>query len=172
MKAAMYIVFYEIVRGELLFTSLYCTIIHKKILFSLIGGFKMRKTLTIFMTMLMAIMLVACNNDTNVSNEDSNGNEIGTVTIQLTRDNGEEEISEDEVALYEGDTVMDVMKRNYDIETAYEGEFIHGINGIAPEEGENYAWMYTVNGEEAMVGATEYELEPGDVVHFDYASWE
>lgn len=132
----------------------------------------MKRMMSILFMMFMAITLIACNDNSDVNNNSLDGNEIGTVTIELTKENGEEEISVDEVALYEGDTVMDVMERNYEIETAYEGQFIHGINGIAPNEGETYAWVYTVNGEEVMVGANEYELSPGDVVHFDYSSWE
>ena len=32
-------------------------------------------------------------------------------------------------------------------------------------------WFYFVNGFEASAGAAEYELSPGDVVHWDYRSW-
>lgn len=130
----------------------------------------MRKTFALFFSMMMAIMLVACgNNDGN--NSGASGEEIGKVTIELLRES-EEKISREEVALFAGDTLMDVMDRNFEIETVYDGQFIHGINGIAPEEGENYAWIYTVNGEEVLIGATEYELEPGDFVEFDYISWD
>ncbi|WP_081472446.1 DUF4430 domain-containing protein [Ornithinibacillus scapharcae] len=34
------------------------------------------------------------------------------------------------------------------------------------------SWMFSVNGEQSMVGAGEVELKDGDTVNFDYQSWE
>ncbi len=65
---------------------------------------------------------------------------------------------------------MEVMEENYEVEQT-EG-FINSIEGIAGNEEEKMAWMYTINGEDAMVGANEYEVEDGDEIAFNYQSWE
>lgn len=105
------------------------------------------------------------NNSTNSSEKQE---EI--VVIVISKDEGEEVITEKEVAIEKGAILMDVMKENFDLEE--EGGFITSIDGIAPEEDEKKDWMYFVNDETAMVGAAEYELSAGDKVNFDLQSWE
>lgn len=67
---------------------------------------------------------------------------------------------------------MDVLKENFYVETEQDGKFITSIERVAPKEGEEKAWMFTVNGEMANVGASSYELSPGDEVNFDLHSYE
>jgi hypothetical protein len=129
----------------------------------------MKKFLYAFL-LIMIVALSGCNANDQAKEEPAKTAEE-TVTVILSKDKGAEEIGTKEVDYQEGDTVMDVMERNYEIETAFEGKFINGIDGIVPKEGEAYAWMYSVNGEDATVSATEYELKPGDEIHFDYQSW-
>ncbi|GAB3052645.1 DUF4430 domain-containing protein [Virgibacillus ainsalahensis] len=93
-----------------------------------------------------------------------------SVTITLSKDDGDEVITEEEVAIEEDAILMDVMEENFDIE--HDGGFITSIDGIAPEEGEEKSWMFFVNGETAMVGAEELELSPDDEVTFDLQAWE
>ena len=49
------------------------------------------------------------------------------------------------------------------------GKFVESICGVAGTD--STAWVYTVNGEEALVGCADYLLEPGDVVEWLYISW-
>lgn len=94
------------------------------------------------------------------------------VQVLVTQNNGEEALSDMVIEFEEGDTVMDVMEDNFEIETQYDGTFISSISGVKAEDGETLSWFYSVNKEEAMVGANEYELSDGDVVEFDFHSWE
>lgn len=94
------------------------------------------------------------------------------VQVLVTQNNGEESILDTSLEFEDGNTVMDVMEENFNIETEYDGAFISSINGLKAEDGETLSWFYSVNGEEAMVGANEYELSNGDVVEFDFHSWE
>ncbi|MDT8862156.1 DUF4430 domain-containing protein [Alkalihalobacillus sp. MEB130] len=94
------------------------------------------------------------------------------VTIVLSQDDQENVVSENTVSFEEGQTLMDVMQEHYEITTAYEGAFISGINGIESDDETSSYWLYTINGEEALVGANEYELEHEDMIHFHYASLE
>jgi Domain of unknown function (DUF4430) len=93
------------------------------------------------------------------------------VEIVVTKENGKEKITSSTIEFEEGQSLMDAMKKNFDLETAYEGTFITGINGEIADESKQYAWVYSINGEEAMVGASEYILKDGDVIQFDLHKW-
>lgn len=92
------------------------------------------------------------------------------VEIVVSQENGAEILAQEELEIEEGLTLMEVMKENFEVEE--EEGFISAINGLQAEEGESYAWLYTINGEQATVGAADYEIENGDVIEFDFQSWE
>jgi Domain of unknown function (DUF4430) len=127
-------------------------------------------------------ILFGCSNDPS-TNESSNNNTEKTVdkeekaeivTVVISKNNGEEIIEEKEIEIESGKevTVMDVMQENFDIETQFDGAFVASINGVAGSEEEKTSWFYSVNGEEAMVGANEYKLKPEDKIEFDLHKWE
>lgn len=92
-------------------------------------------------------------------------------TIKLTKD-GEESISEKTVEFEEGESLMEVMERNFELTLDDSKEFIVGIDGLESDTATSYFWTYKINEEEIMVGAKEYMLKADDVVYFDYAKWE
>ncbi|QHT46910.1 DUF4430 domain-containing protein [Bacillus sp. SB49] len=91
-----------------------------------------------------------------------------TVEVELSQDNGAEEIASESITAEEGTNLMQVMEDNFKVEQS--GGFINTIEGVGGDE--KKAWMYTVNGEEGQVGAEDYELKDGDQVTFDYHAWE
>ncbi len=134
--------------------------------------FGMNKWYSIFTAMVLAIgVLAGCGaqqeEEETSTTEEEQAEEL-TVDVQISE--GDEMIAEDEFKVEEGTTLMEVMESNYEVEQT-EG-FINSIEGIPTNEEEKMAWMYTINGEEVMVGANEYELEDGDEVLFNYQSWE
>ncbi|MCP3025819.1 DUF4430 domain-containing protein [Halobacillus sp. A5] len=124
-------------------------------------------------TLIAAVFLAGCqgegDNDEGSSGKADQSEEV-TIEIEISEDEGEEVVSTEEHTVEEGALLMDVMEGHYDVEED-EG-FINSIEGISAEEGEEKAWMYTINGEEASVGANEYELEEGDEINFDFQSRE
>lgn len=131
----------------------------------------MKKITKWMFVMIMAIsMLMACSTNEEVEPQDSTTNETGDVTIIISEEEADEVYSEDEIPIEEDAILMDVMKENYDIEE--EEGFIHSIDGVVAEEDDQKAWIYSVNGEEALVGAEEYELSIDDEVVFDLQGWE
>ncbi|HLR80009.1 MAG TPA: DUF4430 domain-containing protein [Bacillota bacterium] len=145
----------------------------------------MNKWLLRLLTMLLVIGLVtgcSVNQDeqqeTNKPGEQSERTEQNqssteaeeTVVITISKDEGEKIIAEQEIAIEADAILMDVLKDSFEIEE--EGGFITSIEGVAPEDDEEKAWMYFVNGEMASVGAEEFELHPGDEVTFDLQAWE
>ena len=45
------------------------------------------------------------------------------------------------------------------------GEFVSGINGIAPASNEAF-WSFNVNGKASEVGVSDYHVQPGDKLEF------
>lgn len=133
--------------------------------------------------MMVGALLSGCGTSDNTNKESTDSsNETeeteGTseaqedeIVIIISKDEGEETLEEKTVAIEDGAVLMEVMEENFELETEFDGEFITSINGVGPEDGEEIAWMYSVNGETPNVGASEYELEPGDEVVFDLQPW-
>jgi Domain of unknown function (DUF4430) len=100
----------------------------------------------------------------------------GDVTLTVTRDFGAERLHEgiDEETANEGDTVMRLLRQNYDVETRYGGGFVQEVDGIAGgrESGRPADWFYYVNGIEAPVGAAERRVTAGERVWWDHHRWE
>ncbi|MGP4076977.1 DUF4430 domain-containing protein [Halobacillus sp. K22] len=93
-----------------------------------------------------------------------------SVQIEISKNNGEETLADKELSVEEGATLLNVMEDNFEVEQS--DGFINSIEGISGDQEKKMAWMYTINGEEAQVGANEYELKQGDEIVFDYHSWE
>jgi Domain of unknown function (DUF4430) len=109
------------------------------------------------------------------------GEETGDVTLSVTRDFGAAELHDgpgadepQKEAVDEGDTVMRVLQRSYDVETRFGGGFVQEIDGLAggQEDGRRADWFYYVNGIEAPVGAAERRLSGGERVWWDHHEWE
>lgn len=112
--------------------------------------------------------------DNSSQTEESEGSseaEENEIVITISQNEGEEILEEKTVAIEDGAILMEVMEENFDLETEFDGEFIAKIDGVGPEDGEEVAWMYNVNGQTPSVGASEYELEAGDEVVFDLQPW-
>lgn len=132
--------------------------------------------LTLFTIFTTLVLVVGCSNESTTPAEEeetvveTTESQEEVIKVTISKDEGEEVLSEKEIEIEENAILMDIMKENYDIEE--DDGFITSIDGVAPEEGEEKAWMYFVNDEMAMVGAAEYELEAGDNVVFDLQAWE
>lgn len=99
--------------------------------------------------------------------------EGGGATIRVTRDFGAQVLSSDRVEkVREDQTVMRLLRSKNEVKTRYGGAFVQSIDGLSGRGGSGFAdWFFFVNGIEAGKGAAEYELNPGDVVQWDYRNW-
>ncbi|MFZ0368593.1 MAG: DUF4430 domain-containing protein [Halobacillus sp.] len=128
-------------------------------------------------TLLLAILLTAgtlsgCGTQTEEkanAGQEEEKQEV-SVQVEISKNNGEETLADKEISVEEGTTLLKVMEDNFEVEQS-EG-YINSIEGIAGNQEKKMAWMYTINGEEAQVGANEYEVKQGDMIVFDYHSWE
>jgi hypothetical protein len=97
----------------------------------------------------------------------------GGATLRVTRDFGHRELGSvtlDKVR--EGQTVMRMLRREFDVTTRYGGRFVQSIDGLEGEgTGGQADWFFWVNGVEADKGAAEWDVEPGDRIQWDYRDW-
>jgi Domain of unknown function (DUF4430) len=96
------------------------------------------------------------------------------VELAVTRDFGHERLGTTRIeSVREGETVMRMLRSEFDIETRFGGRFVQAIDGLEGQgTGGEADWFYFVNGVEASVGAADFELSPGDHVQWDYRDWE
>ena len=94
-------------------------------------------------------------------------------TLRVTRDFGHELLSERRTkSVREDETVMRLLRSVNEVETRFGGRFVQSIDGLSGRgPGGRSDWFFYVNGIEAGEGAAEFELFPGDVVHWDYRDW-
>lgn len=114
-------------------------------------------------------------NNSTESSETGSANETeeqsDEIEIIISKNDGEETLDQKTVSIEDDAILMDIMEEHFDLETEFDGAFVVTINGVGPEEDEELAWMYSVNGKQPNVGADEYEVEFGDEVVFDLQPW-
>jgi Domain of unknown function (DUF4430) len=99
----------------------------------------------------------------------------GTVTVTVSQDFGRERLAPtSRQSAREGETVMRLLQRSFDVTTRYGGNFVQEIDGVSGgrEDGRRVDWFYYVNGIESSMGAGERKLYPGDRVWWDHHDWE
>lgn len=123
----------------------------------------MRRLLVI----LLALALAACGGAGAGGDSPA---EQGSATLWVTRDRGAEVLLTATVPA--GQTVVQALDGEAEIETRYGGRFVQAIDGVEGNLARQEDWFFFVNGIEPDVGGTEVVLEPGDVAWWDFRSWE
>ena len=136
---------------------------------------KSKKTLV---WILVAAVLALCAigvyfvTTTDLFSNDEIGTDLVTFELSVTV-GGEEVIWNEEVSVTEGTTLIDAMTANITedggvvcTDGGY-GAYITSICGYSENYETNEYWVYTVNGESIMEGASVYCPEDGDEVVFD-----
>jgi hypothetical protein len=97
----------------------------------------------------------------------------GGATLRVTRDFGHRELGEVRLAsVREGQTVMRMLRSEFDVTTRFGGRFVQSIDGLEGQgSGGQVDWIFWVNGVEADKGAAEWEVEPGDRIQWDHRDW-
>jgi hypothetical protein len=124
---------------------------------------------------LLAALLVACFAAVAAGCGFGEGEERagGGATLRVTRDFGHRELGSVSVdKVREGQTVMRLLRSDFDVKTRFGGRFVQSIDGLSGEgAGGQIDWFFFVNGVEADKGAAEWELSPGDHVQWDRRDW-
>lgn len=127
----------------------------------------------ILVVWIVGVTLVGCsndNNDSNVTTSTTNSSqseevEEGYIRVTVSRDNGSQYITEEQIQIEEGKNLLDLMKTKFFIEQS-SGD-ITSIERVKASEDENTAWEYTVNGKEMDVLPIDYIPNSGDKIVFD-----
>jgi len=99
----------------------------------------------------------------------------GSVTVTVSQDFGVRRMAPTSTQqAREGETVMRLLQRSFDVKTRFGGNFVQEIDGVSGgrEEGRRVDWFYYVNGIESSEGAGERRLYPGDRIWWDHHRWE
>lgn len=99
----------------------------------------------------------------------------GSVTVTVSQDFGERQLAPTlRETAREGETVMRVLQRSFDVQTRFGGNFVQEIDGVSGgrEDGQRVDWFYYVNGIESSQGAGERKLHAGDRIWWDHHDWE
>ncbi|HEV7845430.1 MAG TPA: DUF4430 domain-containing protein [Thermoleophilaceae bacterium] len=97
----------------------------------------------------------------------------GAATLRVTRDFGHRALGSAKLdKVREGDTVMRLLRSNFDITTRFGGRFVQSIDGLKGKgAGGQVDWFFWVNGLEADKGAAEWDIDPGDRILWDRRDW-
>lgn len=90
--------------------------------------------------------------------------ELVEVTLSVTEDGELIKDGEQVVEVPEGALLLDVMKDYYTIEESE--SFISAINGVEQDGEAGKWWVFDLNGEMALTGAAETELQAGDLIEW------
>ena len=130
------------------------------------------KKMSYILVLVGFLTLTACSSNSPTasssveSNESTSSTEVAEmkVTVSLMKDG--KEVTNKELTLKEGTTLMDAMKENFDL--VEENKMITAIDGIEQDKKESYYWTYKINDEMVNTGAAETTLHPNDKVVFTY----
>src|ERR687896_2763245 len=98
----------------------------------------------------------------------------GGAQLRVTRDFGHEVLGAVRLdTLREDQTVMRMLRSEFDVDTRFGGRFVQAIDGLEGAGASGTSdWFFFVNGVESGTGAAEYELSPGDRVQWDHRRWD
>ncbi len=135
----------------------------------------MRKFYALCASLLVAFaLLTGCQSQKDSEQENANASQEEkqevSVHLEISQNNGEKSLSNKDFSVEKGTMLMEALKENFNVEE--NDGYITSIEGVKADESKKQAWMYTINGEEASVGADQYELKEGDKVVFDMHKWE
>ena len=97
----------------------------------------------------------------------------GGAVLRVTRDFGHKELGSTKLdSVRESETVMRMLRSDFDVTTRFGGRFVQSIDGLEGQGAGGQAdWFYWVNGLEADKGAAEWEVLPGDRIQWDHRDW-
>jgi hypothetical protein len=110
--------------------------------------------------LLLALVLAGCG---------ANGRDHGTATLWVTRDRGAHVIFSGPVSA--GSDGIRTVERKLKVTTRYGGRYLQSVNSLAGSLTQQRDWFFYVNGVEGGRSAAEVRIQPGDVLWWDFRSW-
>lgn len=102
----------------------------------------------------------------------------GQLLLSVTHNFGSSNVFNQNVAVGDGQSLIDLMREHFDVETAYGGGFVNSINGTKSAYTDKSVftrkkidWFYYSNGSVGAIGADALQPKPGDTIWWDYHAW-
>lgn len=128
---------------------------------ALAGGFVLMPTV---LGALLAFAIAGCGGGSESA--------TGGAGLHITRDFGQRVLKPAVTTeLGSGSTAMRQLQRAANVETAFGGRYVSGIDGLRQDSAAGYDWLFYVDGEEPAIGAASWRLKPGQVVQWDRHQW-
>ncbi|WP_068671979.1 DUF4430 domain-containing protein [Oceanobacillus sp. Castelsardo] len=134
----------------------------------------MGKYSIILVTFFILFIFSGCSesneNENNVTTKTSNSTHSEEVAedfvrITVSKNNGTEFLTEEEISIESGENLLELMQNNFYTEQV-NGQ-ITSIERQKANEKENLLWVITVNDEPLTVMPAEYKVQSGDKIIFD-----
>ena len=113
----------------------------------------------------------------NVQPKHESQGEGSQAALWVTQDFSSSVLLDKQIAVDRNISVLDIIKANLEVDTAYGGGFINAINGLQSGYtgklfgGKKMDWFYWVNGIMVAEGAGDYIPMSGDRIWWDYHDW-
>lgn len=133
---------------------------------------KIMKAFLLTVPLLFAVLGGCTNSSENTTSNDTGQEtavstseaQIETFQALIVLKDGDEELTSKEVSFNEEQTLMEIMKENFEVEE--DNGMITAIDGHEQDESASKYWVYTVNDEQVNEGAATKVLSPDDQVVF------
>lgn len=119
----------------------------------------MKKIYSLVLLFFSTILLVACQSHQTTTSSSSSEEHLVQLVVKTDKNTTDEKVS-----FTQGDTVMDLLKANYDVEET--DGFITAIDGVQQDEKAGKYWMFDVNDELAPKSADQIKIQDGDKIEF------
>lgn len=119
----------------------------------------MKKIYSLVLLFFSTILLVACQSHQSTTSSSSSEEHLVQLVVKTDKNTTDEKVS-----FTQGDTVMDLLKANYDVEET--DGFITAIDGVKQDEKAGKYWMFDVNDELAPKSADQIKVQDGDKIEF------
>lgn len=119
----------------------------------------MKKIYSLVLLFFSTILLVACQSHQSTTSSSSSEEHLVQLVVKTDKNTTDEKVS-----FTQGDTVMDLLKANYDVEET--DGFITAIDGVKQDKKSGKYWMFDVNDELAPKSADQIKVQDGDKIEF------
>lgn len=124
----------------------------------------------IAVSFIVSTIIYACSTQTS-----GMGADTIAVRVVVTRNFGKELMFDERLEVMPNTSAMAALMQVAEVETAYGGGFVNGINGLRSgytgREKTETDWFFYVNGIQSNNGALDYKLQEGDIQHWDLHDW-
>jgi hypothetical protein len=112
------------------------------------------------LVLVLALALAGCG---------GSGREYGTATLWVTTDRGAHVVFAGSVPA--GSDGIRTVEAKLKVTTRYGGRYLQSVNGISGSLAKQQDWFFYVNGLEGNRSAAEVTIHAGDVLWWDYRTW-